>query len=650
MRSRLLGRTGFAVSEIGFGCWGIGGMVAGASYGKTDDATSLAALNRAAECGITFFDTAEAYGNGHSESLLGEAFGRRDDIIIATKAGHEDFSKQPDFSPAGIRASVDRSRKRLKRERIDLLQLHNPTIEILRSDPRILEMLEDLVRSGTIRAFGISTKTPTEAATAIREFRFPVVQVNFNLADQRALEIGLLDLARETKTGIIGRTPLAFGFLSGALDANVQFTAGDHRANWSRERIREWVEAGRNFTRAIAERDRQSPALIALRFCLSYPEIGTIIPGMLKPEEVEENVRASAAGPLSAADLDGIRRTYNESSFASSKISTPAQPRAKARVMVTGTSGVLGSALMGMAAAWPEYDLVGAPHELLDLTDAAATRAFVRDRQISQIVHLAAISGGVELARRYPARILRENVAMTFSILDAAVECGVDKVVLTLSSGAYPAVVPQPNAEEQLHEGPPHTSAASYAYSKRLIDPAIRAYRQEHGLKAVGLVPSGIFGENDNFNPDDCTWIAGLIRRFCEWTPEQGDVVVWGDGSPIREITDARDMARAFMWALANYDDEAPLNVGVGEGRTIGEVAYLLAEIAEVPRERVRFDASRARGIDRRVMSNARFMARAGFTFTPLRETLERVVAWYKRTLRETPAAIRRRPRILPRS
>jgi len=326
MRNRLLGRTGLVVSEIGFGCWGIGGMVPGASYGKTDDATSLAALHRAAERGITFFDTAEAYGNGHSESLLGQAFGKRDDIVIATKAGHEDFSKSPDFSPAGIRAAVDRSLKRLKRERIDLLQLHNPTIENLRADPGIVETLRDLVRLGKTRAYGISTKAPAEAVMAIREFAFPIVQVNFNLADQRALESGLFELARETDTGVIGRTPLAFGFLSGALDANIQFGQGDHRANWPRERIGEWVEAGRSFTRAIAERDRQSPALVALRFCLSYPEIGTIIPGMLKPEEVEENVRASEAGPLSPMDLEGIRRVYDQSSFASARIATPGRP------------------------------------------------------------------------------------------------------------------------------------------------------------------------------------------------------------------------------------------------------------------------------------------------------------------------------------
>ncbi len=299
--------------------------------------------------------------------------------------------------------------------------------------------------------------------------------------------------------------------------------------------------------------------------------------------------------------------------------------------MVTGTTGVLGSAILDLADDWPEWELVPAPHDVLDLTDTAATTAFMRAHRISHVLHLAAISGGVELTRRYPARILRENVAMTFSVLEAAVACGLRKVVLTLSSGAYPVNVPQPNVEEQLHGGPPHDSAFSYAYAKRLIDPAIRAYRAEYGLNVIGLIPSGIFGENDNFNQDDCTWIAGLVRRFCEWAPDCGDIVVWGDGSPIREITDARDMARAFIWALAHYEEALPLNIGSGEPQVIRDVAFLLADIAGIPRERVRFDATHARGIDRRVTSNARFVELSGLAYTPLRTSLERVVAWYKK-------------------
>lgn len=317
-------------------------------------------------------------------------------------------------------------------------------------------------------------------------------------------------------------------------------------------------------------------------------------------------------------------------------------------VMVTGTTAVLGSAIMSLAHEWPQWTLVPAPHHELDLTDKQATIAFIRRHSISRIVDLAAISGGVELTRQYPARILRDNTLMMFSVLEAAVACGVRKVILTLSSGAYPAQVPQPNVETQLHDGPPHDSAYSYGFAKRLVEPAIRAYRAEHGLSVVGLVPSGIFGECDNFNERDCTWIAGLLRRFCEWTPESGDLVIWGDGSPIREITDAQDMAHAYMWALDAYDEPAVLNVGCGQERTIASVAYLLAELAGVPRDKIVFDPVRARGIDRRVTSNARLVGLSQLRFTPIEESLRRVVNWYKKTLRDEPQRIRRHPRIRP--
>ncbi|MBI3505849.1 MAG: NAD-dependent epimerase/dehydratase family protein [Proteobacteria bacterium] len=318
----------------------------------------------------------------------------------------------------------------------------------------------------------------------------------------------------------------------------------------------------------------------------------------------------------------------------------------RARLLVTGSTGVLGSAFAELAPAFPEHEFVFVAREDLDLTDAPAVRAFVGRERIRRIVHLAAISGGIDLARRFPARILRDNVAMCFAVLDAAVAHRLDKVVLTLSSGMYPAEAPQPNTEDQIHRGLPHETAYSYAMAKRLMEPAIRAYRAEHALDVIGLVPSGIYGPNDNYNADDCTWIAGLVRRFCEWTPAAGDLSIWGDGSPLREITYAPDMARAYMWCLANHSSAELLNVGCGQGNTIKSVALMLAEICGVPVERIRFDPARARGIDKRVTDNTAFVSRSGFRYGDLRTGLEATVAWYRRMLAQNPGAIRRWPRI----
>lgn len=321
MEYRDLGRTGLRVSSIGFGAWGIGGFVPGASYGATDDATSRAALARAVERGIVFFDTAPAYGDGHSESLIGDfvaglAAADADRIVIATKAGQTRFADPVDFSPAAIRASVEASLRRLRRPAIDLLQLHNPTPDLLAARPEILACLGDLAREGAIRAWGISTKTPAEALRCVREFGAPVVQANYNLIDHRAADCGLLDAARARRTGLIARTPLAFGFLSGAVAPDKVFPEGDHRRLWPRARLESWSRAARDFVGDIAAREGQSLAQIALRFCVSRPEISSAIPGILAPDEAEANAAAGAAGPLEPEDLSRIEAAYRASAFA----------------------------------------------------------------------------------------------------------------------------------------------------------------------------------------------------------------------------------------------------------------------------------------------------------------------------------------------
>ena len=169
MRYRPLGKTGLQVSEIGFGAWGIGGRtVEQTSYGDTDDRTSLAALDRALERGITFFDTSAAYGNGHSEALIGQAVrGKRSRAVIATKAGYEAWDQAPDFSPSAIVASTERSLARLGTDYLDLLQLHNPPLDVVTA-PAVREALAGLVQSGKIRAWGVSAKGPEEALQALR--------------------------------------------------------------------------------------------------------------------------------------------------------------------------------------------------------------------------------------------------------------------------------------------------------------------------------------------------------------------------------------------------------------------------------------------------------------------------------------------------
>jgi aryl-alcohol dehydrogenase-like predicted oxidoreductase len=316
MRYRRLGETGLTVSEVGFGAWGIGGQTPGAtSYGPTSDDASRDALRRAFDRGITFYDTANVYGDGHSEALLGDVFRtRRDRVVIATKAGRPVYADRPDYSGAELRRSLEGSLRRLGTDYVDLFQLHDPSPAALREGDT-LATLDRLRAEGKIRAVGVSVRTPDDGVAVIHDLGVRAVQVNLSLIDQRARENGLTTLAAEGGTGLIARTPLCFGLLSGRVAPDALFDASDHRSAWPRAQIARWAEASRLFIAAVAERERQTPAQLALRFCLSLPGVSTVIPGMLTAAEVEENAAAADLGPLGAPDLAEIGRVYDSHTF-----------------------------------------------------------------------------------------------------------------------------------------------------------------------------------------------------------------------------------------------------------------------------------------------------------------------------------------------
>lgn len=271
MRYRKLGCTDLTVSEIGFGGWGIGGRTAGqTSYGATDDATSRQALVRAFDLGITFYDTAPAYGDGHSEELIGAAFrGSRGGVVLATKIGVEHFGREPDLSPSGLRRSLEGSLRRLACDYVDLLQIHDLGLPTLRRNPAVLETLNALQAEGKIRALGISAKSPDEALAAVQEFGLQVVQINFNMMDPRAIQNGLLSLAAERGIGVIARTPCA---LASCRERSAQIRGFQRVTIATAGRARSW----RNGSRVPRACTRQSPLLLGnrvhkLRCVFVYP-------------------------------------------------------------------------------------------------------------------------------------------------------------------------------------------------------------------------------------------------------------------------------------------------------------------------------------------------------------------------------------------
>jgi len=309
MKTRILGRTGLKVSEIGFGAWAVGGNAHGNSYGPTDDAESIAAVRRAAELGVNFIDTADVYGWGHSEEILGEALeGNRDDVHIATKVGGDFYhgGVRMNFDPGYIAFALERSLKRLRTTHVDVYQLHNPPTELM-GNPETYEVLEALKAEHKIDHYGVSVHEPAEATLCLEAGSPEVLQIPFSLFRQEWIE-EVFDAARKANVGIIAREPLGNGFLTGKIRPDARFPPGDIRHHWPPSMV-----AGRA---AAAERlsflagSNRTMAQAALRFLLAFPEVSVTIPGAKTVAQAEENAAASEAPPLSKDEVARARQLY----------------------------------------------------------------------------------------------------------------------------------------------------------------------------------------------------------------------------------------------------------------------------------------------------------------------------------------------------
>jgi aryl-alcohol dehydrogenase-like predicted oxidoreductase len=313
MRYRKLGRTGFEISEIGYGAWGVGGTQ---WLGGADD-ESLLALRRAIELGLNFIDTALAYGDGHSEQLVGqvvrEAPGK---VYVATKVPPKNqlWPARPGIPIAAvfpydyIVRSTEESLRNLGAETVDLQQLHVWNPEWIASDDW-RRAFEDLKRSGKIRAAGVSINDhqPDSALALIETGLIDTVQVIYNIFDQTP-ERSLFPLCQARDIGVLARVPLDEGALTGAVTVETRFELREFRAWYFRgdrkKQVVEHVEALRQDLEGVPG----TLAEIALRFCLTHPAVSTVIPGMRKVRNVESSLGVSKVGPLEDATLEVLRR------------------------------------------------------------------------------------------------------------------------------------------------------------------------------------------------------------------------------------------------------------------------------------------------------------------------------------------------------
>ncbi|HEX4226804.1 MAG TPA: aldo/keto reductase [Pseudonocardiaceae bacterium] len=320
---RVLGRSGIEVSPVGFGCWAIGGPFVGgdgkpAGWGEVDDAESIAAINRALELGVTFFDTADVYGVGHSETVLGQALaGRRDRVVIATKFGNVfDASTRAitgsDISPGYVRGACEASLRRLNTDHIDLYQLHVGDVALSEVDG-LLATLEELVAAGKIRAYGWSTDDPTRAAAFAKGSHCVAVQHELNVLGDTA---AMLDVCTEYGLTSINRGPLAMGLLSGKYTATSTLATddvrGDDAPGWMRyfadgRPSPHWL-ARLAAIREVLTGDGRTLAQGALGWILARHDATLPIPGCRTVAQTEENAGTLARGPLGQDAVTEIAR------------------------------------------------------------------------------------------------------------------------------------------------------------------------------------------------------------------------------------------------------------------------------------------------------------------------------------------------------
>ncbi|MBB1517260.1 aldo/keto reductase [Tessaracoccus sp. MC1679] len=318
MQTSILGRTGRTIGVVGQGCWQFGG-----DWGSVSDDTAMAVLHTAADEGVTFFDTADVYGDGHSEELVGRFLRERadDSLTVATKLGRRANPHTPDqFTRDNLRAWTDRSRSLLGVEAIDLIQLHCPPTPVY-SDDSVYDVLDEMVAEGRIRHYGVSVETVDEALTAMARPGVASIQIILNVFRRKPLE-RVLPAAVEAGVGIIARVPLASGLLTGRFTASTTFAVEDHRTyNRQGEAFDQGetfsgvpydvgVEAAREFAAIVPE--GVSPAQLALRWIIDQPGVSVVIPGASRPEQARANAAAGSLPSLTAEQLAACERIYGE--------------------------------------------------------------------------------------------------------------------------------------------------------------------------------------------------------------------------------------------------------------------------------------------------------------------------------------------------
>lgn len=296
------------------------------------------------------------------------------------------------------------------------------------------------------------------------------------------------------------------------------------------------------------------------------------------------------------------------------------------RLLVTGGSGMVGNALKEFV---PNAFFLSS--EVCDLKNQEETNYMFKHLKPNKVIHLAAKVGGVKANSEQLGQFYTDNILINTNILHYSMVYKVEKALSLLSTCIYPDKVVYPLTEDQIHNGPPHESNYAYAYAKRMLDIQSKAYRKQYGCNFITAVPNNLFGEHDNFDLNNSHVIPAMIRKMYDAKNNNEDVVLWGDGTPLREFTYSKDLAQILLFLLDSYNDENPINVGNTNEYSIKEIALLVADKIGF-NKKIIWDTTKPNGQYKKPSDNSKLI-NLGFnknSYTNFDVALTNVCNWYK--------------------
>ena len=289
------------------------------------------------------------------------------------------------------------------------------------------------------------------------------------------------------------------------------------------------------------------------------------------------------------------------------------------KLLVTGGNGLVGSAIDADVKIGREFDLV----------DSTQTAKAFEIHKPTHVIHCAGKVGGLGGNMNYKGEYFYDNLMINTNVIEEARKAGVTNLVAFLSTCVFPDSIEYPLTEKKIHLGEPHSSNYPYAYAKRMSDIQIRAYREQYGVKYTSVIPCNIYGPNDNFSLTHGHVIPMLMHKIHQAKQTKSELVIWGDGSPLREFMYSKDVARLAEWAVDNYDEAEPIIFSTAEEISIADMVDLLVSAFNF-KGNVRFDTSKPNGQHRKPSNNSKLKSYLpDFKFTSIEEGLGETVKWF---------------------